>query len=168
MRDPFFERTLVLLWHHDDEGAAGVVVNREAPETIPEILVPGPEGVDLDPFSSTHVAWGGPVQGQAGTVIFRGAVADDLGWNLECGLAVSHSMDILVRLLENREHFLLCLGYAGWGAGQLDDEIVKGGWLWTDADPALVLDVPSDERYDRALATLGLTATSVWMQPIDE
>lgn len=168
MRDPFFEKSLVLLWHHDDTGAIGVIVNRIAEETIFDVLEPFPDGVDVDQVGRTHVALGGPVERGAGTVIFRGEVEDDDGWNIEGGMAVSRSMDVLLRLLQDADRFLLCLGYAGWGPGQLDEEIMQGGWLWTDPDATLILDVPPDERYDRALATLGLTQTSVWMQPIDE
>jgi putative transcriptional regulator len=62
---------------------------------------------------------------------------------------------------------LLCVGYAGWGPGQLDQEVHAGGWLYTDVDPGLVLGAP-EGAWERALATLGLTPTTVWMQPIDE
>lgn len=167
MKDPFFERTVVLVWHHDEEGAVGVVVNRVLEHTLPDVLDP-PDDVDLAPYASTVVAWGGPVETTSGTVVSRSRVPEDEGWNLAEGLGVSRSLDVLMALLRQQDPVLLCLGYAGWGPGQLDEEIRRGGWLYADCDPAIVFDAPADERYDRALATLGLTPAMVWMQPIDE
>lgn len=168
MKDPVFGETVVLVWHHDAEGAIGVVVNREVPETLPDILDTVPDGVDMSVFSKTHVAWGGPVETQAGTVIVNEPIASDVGWNLQPNLSVSRSMDVLNDLLRHPRPFLLCLGYAGWGPGQLDDEIVAGGWLFTDLDADLVFQVPNDERYDHALASLGLSRHTAWMSTIDE
>ena len=84
------------------------------------------------------------------------------------GIGVTRSQDALLRLLEQREPVILCLGYAGWGPGQLDKEIELGGWLWTDCDADIVFGAPPEERYDRALATLGLHASSLWVPPISE
>ena len=167
MRDPFFERTVVLIWHHDEEQALGVVVNRMLDQTVKEVLSP-PDDIDLDRYADAEVAWGGPVERTSGTVVTREFVSEDEGWNVEGGLGITQSLDALLRMLRRQESFLLCLGYAGWGAGQLDEEIQSGHWLWTDCDASLVFDVPAEERYDRALATLGLTRHTVWMQPIDE
>lgn len=158
----------MLVWHHDEDQAIGVVVNRPLQHTLPEVLDLD-EQVDLAHYDRTFVGWGGPVDTAVGTVITPSAVVEDIeGWNLACGIAVTRSQDTLVRLLRRQAPMLLCLGYAGWGAGQLDREIQEGSWLWTDCDRALLFDVPAEERYDRALATLGLTQTTVWMQPIDE
>ncbi|MCB9663385.1 MAG: YqgE/AlgH family protein [Alphaproteobacteria bacterium] len=166
LKDPHFARAVVLLWHHDEEGAIGVVVNRPLDRTLPDVLeLPG--DIDLSWYADTHVTWGGPVEMGSGTVVTPQAVPDDEGWNVD-GIGVSRSMDVLVSLLEAREPLLLCLGYAGWGPGQLDDELQAGGWLWTDLDPKLVFETPHDQKYDRALATLGLTAAMVWMSPVSE
>jgi putative transcriptional regulator len=115
------------------------------------------------------VVWGGPVESRSGTVVTVGPLgSDDEGVQLPNGLAVTHSQDALLRLLAGRVPLMLCLGYAGWGAGQLDKEIEAGSWLWTDGDAEIVFGTPPEQRYDRALATLGLTAGMVWMQPISE
>ena len=71
-------------------------------------------------------------------------------------------------LLAEGVPLMLCLGYSGWTAGQLDKEIELGGWLWTDCDPNIVFEVAAEDRYDTALASLGLTANAVWMPPISE
>jgi len=166
MRDPFFEGTVVLVWHHDEGGAIGVVVNKMLKQAIGDVLEAGPE-VDAM-HTQAPVGWGGPVEPTSGTIVSRVPVGETEGWNLDGGLSVSRSREALTRMLSAHDRFLLCLGYAGWGPGQLDDELSKGGWLWTDCDASLVFEVEAAERYDKALATLGLTRTTVWMQPIDE
>lgn len=166
MKDPFFEKAVVLVWHHDDEGAIGVVINRPLPHKLGEVLE---DGDDIDPaYGGTTVSWGGPVETLSGTVITRASLDEAEGWSLEEGVAVTRSQEALSRLLADKTPIMLCLGYAGWGPGQLDAEIEKGGWLWTDLDPTIVFDVPADDRYDTALAALGLTKSMVWMHPIDE
>ncbi len=168
MRDPFFERTVVLLWTHDEaRGAMGVVINRFLEHLLPDVLDLGEE-VDLTDYGETRVAWGGPVEENTGTVLTpRGLPETHDGWAFP-GIGVSRSPADLVELLQARAPITLCLGYAGWGPGQLDHEIEQGGWLFTDCDPDIVFSTPPEARYDRALASLGLTPTTVWMQPIHE
>lgn len=167
MKDPFFQRTVVLVWQHDEDGAFGVVVNRPLDHDLPEVLAMDPP-TDLAVYAGEKVGWGGPVDTGSGTVITSAGLDPEEGWILPDGVAVTRSQDTLLRLLSERAPILLCLGYAGWEGGQLDREIAEGGWLWTDVSRHLVFEVPPHERYDRALATLGLTAGTVWMQPIDE
>ena len=166
MRDPFFERTVVLLCRHDENGAIGLVVNRETSLTVESVL----EQLSLDVGREVQgtVAWGGPVEPGTGFIIYRGEVSDDDGWDVGERIAVSPSRDRLLETLRTGEPFLLCLGYAGWGPGQLDDEIRRGSWLITEVDHDVVLLRPMEDRYDAALGKLGLTAHSVWMTPIDE
>jgi putative transcriptional regulator len=167
MRDPNFERTVVLLWHHDEEGAIGVVINRPYGHRLPDVLAIA-EDMDLSDYEDNEVGWGGPVETDSGTVVTKADIAEDEGWTVGDGLAVTRSQEALVRLLEDGKPVLLCLGYAGWKAGQLDQEIESGSWLWTEPSAEIVFDEPADTRYERALATLGLTPHNVWMTPIDE
>jgi putative transcriptional regulator len=166
LKDPFFERTVVLLWHHDEQGAIGVVINRMLEHTMSDVLAM-PEPVDLSDYEDNAVGWGGPVETTSGTVITRAKLRKDEGWKVAKDIGVTRSQEALVRLVREGADLLLCLGYAGWGPGQLDNEIAQGGWLWTEPSAELVFDAPVDARYDRALATLGLTPTTVWMKPID-
>lgn len=164
--DPFFERTVVLIWHHDENGAIGVVVNRGLAHGLADVVDLADD--EKDGAIAASVGWGGPVEGASGTVLTRAPVDDDEGWNLSEGISITRSQQQLKRLLVDRHPLVLLLGYAGWGPGQLDKEIAEGGWLWTDADPVLVFDVPVADRYDRALASLGLAADRVWMAPVEE
>ena len=165
LSDPFFERTVVLLWHHDEDGARGVVVNRPMEHTLVEVLEF--DGVDLSPYQENRLSWGGPVDEAGGTVLTPVAIDAEDGFTVP-GLSISQHRSVLQDLVERAAPLKLCLGHAGWGPGQLDSEIATGGWLFTDLDPDLVFLTPPDELYDRALATLGLTAQTVWMRPVDE
>ncbi len=166
MRDPNFARTVILLCHHDREGALGLVINRMTNLSIRELL----ERIDVDTREGgdDQVLWGGPVEQGAGFVVFDGRIEGEAGWNLPGHLAVSPSRQHLQEAIVEGSPYVLCLGYAGWGAGQLDSEIAAGSWLYTEIEPELVLASPVDERYDDALRSLGLTADQVWMMPIDE
>jgi len=167
LSDPFFEGTVILLCQHDENGALGLVVNRGTSlsvQTVVEQL-----GISLDrSFEEHRVSWGGPVEPGAGFIVYRGVVPGDEGWNVAEHLAVSPSRERLIEALAQPHPFLLCLGYAGWGPGQLDREIAAGSWLTADVDPEIVLEIETDERHLRALAQLGLTPEQVWMQPVDE
>ena len=170
MRDPWFERTLVLLCQHNDEGALGLIINREGDVNIQEVIdrlteEHGEFGTLLDGEQLTR--WGGPVGDGAGFVIFSGTVEDGEGWNVG-PVAVSPSLERLNELILSKAPFELVLGYAGWGPGQLAEEIEKGSWLSVDVDPRIVFETPTEQRYEKALAQLGLTPEMVWMKPINE
>jgi putative transcriptional regulator len=170
MRDHWFERTLILLCQHNEEGALGIVINREGPVTITEVLERLREEHDLADTNedAERILWGGPVGEGAGFIVWNGRVDDAEGWNVGSQVAVSPSVERLATLLKDEQGFALCLGYAGWGPGQLDEEIERGSWLAVDVDPAIIFSTPLDQRYDRALGLLGLTANTVWMTPINE
>jgi putative transcriptional regulator len=166
MKDPNFEGTVILLCQHNGDGALGVIVNRPTPFTIGDVV----DQLDVEALviQEHQVLWGGPVERGVGFVIFSGQVPEDGGWNLPAGVAVSPSRDQLMKLIRGQARYHLCLGYAGWGPGQLDAEIATGSWLYTDVDPSLVLTGDVDARYDSALRALGLQASMVWMTPVDE
>ncbi len=165
MNDLLFEETVVLIWHHDADGALGVVINRPTTHRLAEVLDIDSASLDLESYESGSVGWGGPIEHEHGTVVTCGEIEASEGWHLPAGIGVTRSHDALVRLLSNRSPILLCLGYAGWAPGQLDSELRDGAWLWTDCNAQLLFDTPAAQRYDRALATIGLTRHTVWMQP---
>ena len=167
LKDPFFQRTVVLLWHHDADGAIGVVINRPLAHALSEVIDLD-RSLDLSMYEDGLVSWGGPVEAGTGTVIAGVGLEEEDAWILPDNMSVTRSQEVLVRLVRRRVPLVLCLGYAGWGPNQLDQEFEAGGWLSTDMTRELVFDTPPEERYDRALATLGLTANTVWMTPINE
>ena len=166
MKDPNFGGTLVLLCHQDDQGALGVVINRETSLTVSEVV--SQMDVDTDRDLDEQVLWGGPVEQAAGFVVFPGSVTKENGWSINPGLSVSPSRETLEGVLRGEEPYHLCLGYAGWGPGQLENEISTGSWLYIDVDARIVLEHPVGDRYDLALQQLGVPADQIWMIPIDE
>lgn len=159
LRDRWFEGTVVLLCQHDDEGALGLVINRDGPVTIGEVL----ERMDLegDRLGDQATWWGGPVGTGAGFVLWRGQAGAHEGWTVGGEVAVSPSVERLDELVRTGARFHLALGYAGWGPGQLDDEIREGSWIPIDLDPSLVFDAPPQDRWRLALATLGIDPARV-------
>ena len=111
--------------------------------------------------------WGGPVGQETGFVIWKGSANPEEGWNLGNNIAVSPSAEQLGVLVEAGQRFHLCLGYAGWGPGQLDREVGTGSWVYTDIEPTIIFETPLELRYDVALAQRGLTAATLSMQAID-
>lgn len=163
MQDGNFARTVVLLVHHNEDGALGLVVNRPHQVRLGEVSLPGTPRPSL---ARQQALWGGPVEPSVGFVIFRGRCEE--GWELPGGIAVSASRDRLSSLLASGAPFHLCLGYSGWGKGQLDLEFESGSWVYTEASPDLVFGCPAEQCYDLALAKMGLSASSLWMTPVDE
>lgn len=165
MRDRNFERTVVLLCQHDEDGALGLIINRDGPVSLGEVL----ERMDLNMEAPDRpTLWGGPVGAGSGFVLWRGRADPHEGWTLGEEIAVSPSAERLAQLVQSGQRFHLALGYAGWGPGQLEQEMERGSWLWTDPWPELVFDLPMDARYDRALGALGLSAHTVVMNPLEE
>lgn len=177
MDDPFFEKSVVLVWHYDEEGAIGVIINRPISEArergvmpeskalnFPDVLMMD-ASVDLSPYADREVNWGGPVDLESGTILAVGEIAEHEGWTLPNGVAVTRSQDALARLVGERAVLKLCLGYAGWGPGQLDQEIADGGWLFTDVDPHLLFEVAAQQCWEAAIATLGIDSSWISMQP---
>ena len=163
--EPNFIRTVVLMCQHDSTGALGLVINRDGPVSIGDVA----EQLSLDKplLPDDPTWWGGPVGPGTGFVIWRGEVEADEGWNTGAGIAVSPSADRLERLIHNGELFHLALGYAGWGPGQLDEEIAEGSWIYAEVEPEIVLEAAMNERWKTALERLGLEPDLFWSSPAD-
>ena len=128
LTDPNFVRTVVLLVHHDEEGAFGVVLNRLADITVSELL----EKVGLPPFDSDQlVHLGGPVPGPLMVVHGDSALSE---MEILPGVHFAAQRENLERLLQQEEHpYRVFVNHSGWGAGQLEDELKQGAWLTTPA-----------------------------------
>jgi putative transcriptional regulator len=166
--DPNFDRTVVLLALHNDDGALGFVVNRTAPLTLGELLEQaGYEGGHQD---ASRVWLGGPVQPQSGWVVIDDPELKGGDGVIEVGarLRVASSRDAFDRLASDvaqgkahEQRRMVMLGYSGWAPSQLEGEIARGAWLPVPLDESLLFDVEPDKRWERAYALLGLTPTHV-------
>lgn len=158
LADPNFARTVVLLLHHDAEGAMGLVVNRRYGR-VPMADLLRRLGRDTRGASGeTELYYGGPVEPDVGTVLhdagYRGSDTREIG----AGLAATHDPAILEAMARRQgpRQARIVLGYAGWGPGQLESELAQGAWATIPADPELVL-APDPERvWERALARRGV------------
>jgi len=166
--DPNFMHTVVLLVQHDDDGAFGFVINRVTDATLGDLLPDHPELGE----SPLKVHGGGPVGLDTLQVLHRAPRELEGGAPLGAGLFLGVGIDELAGYLaEAREplrQVRLFVGYSGWGAGQLDDELANGSWIPRALDPKIVFsDGPSEAIWRHALRTMGESGAGLASQPPD-
>ncbi len=157
--DPFFHRSVVLLLHHEDEGSFGFIVNRPTGIKVSEIL----KGMDVgwEGGEEAVAYFGGPVQPQLGTVLFSPILEEndpeDTATEIAPGLALTQHIGDLSRLAEAPpDQFRLLLGYAGWGEGQLMEEILRNDWLTAPVSSDLIFAPDAERVWDAALRSVGI------------
>ena len=156
--DPNFDHAVIYLCEHGPEGAMGLVVNRPSDLTLGDLF----EHMAFTPArgapTDQPVFLGGPVQRERGFVLHPPGGDWDASAQIAPDVAVTTSRDIIAALAENRgpERFLMALGYAGWGAGQLEEEMAGNAWLTAPADGTLLFETPIAERWQAAAARLGV------------
>ena len=167
-----FSRSVILLAQYSEEGAMGVVINRELGVTMGELMQQLEMGAPRQP--EVNVMWGGPVEPGAGLVVLSGRSQLPEG---RCVLAVegtdlgvSASRIVLEDVTRGQlpGDFMVCLGYAGWGPGQLDQEISEGSWLMTDLDLGILFGLSPEERWQQCVASLGQALPLLWIPPLEE
>ena len=158
MSDPRFARTVIYMCAHSAEGAMGLVVNRAFEQiSLAELL----QQLEIDATAvddKVAVNFGGPVETGRGFVLHSPDYMREGTLVVTEGVSLTATVDILKAIASGngpRRH-LLALGYAGWGPGQLDSEILANGWLHVDADEELVFGAELDRKWDRAMAKLGI------------
>jgi len=154
MKDPNFEGTVTYICDHNEHGAMGVVINRPLDMTLGEILAQldfGGEDID------SLIYAGGPVQMERGFVLHSPQGEWQSSLKISDGICLTTSKDILEALATEQgpEESLVALGYAGWGAGQLEQEIAENCWLTCLADDAILFRTPHHKKFDSAISLLG-------------
>lgn len=158
MGDPRFNKSVIYLCAHSEEGAMGLVVNREMKElTFPDLL----SQLDIEPAPSTtpiRVQFGGHVESSRGFVLHSPDYLQDSTLVVDDDVALTATVDILRAIADGSgpSSRLLALGYAGWGPGQLDSEIKDNGWLHVQADDDLVFDTDLSSKWERAMTKIGI------------
>ena len=155
MADPNFAKTVILLCDYTDQGAFGLVVNRQMTEPAWQLIRTEPQ-VRIDPDVRLWV--GGPVDLQRTWVLMSDAQGpDDEQREIVPGVLLSVSRELTLQLLQapptSRARVLV--GYAGWGPGQLDKELAASAWLTTLVDPGLIFGVPAEEMWETAIRRFG-------------
>jgi putative transcriptional regulator len=171
--DPNFTRAVVLMIEHNDEGSFGLIINQPSDMTVTSLL----QVLDIDwEGDEQAVVWtGGPVMPTSGWVLHEptgiiGKGASDLQTGLETGgtvdiaegVSLSTSpakLRVLAAEPPCRTRFLL--GYAGWGPGQLAEEMTRGSWLHADIDPELIFETPAERMWESALRKLGVDPEAI-------
>lgn len=167
MADPNFDHSVTYICEHSEQGALGITINRplkmELGEVFEQLSLSGAD----ESLRSLPVLRGGPVQSERGFVIHE--TNHDWEGTTEVGhsIFVTTSQDILSDLASGKgpERLLMALGYAGWGAGQLEDEIRQNAWLTVPASRQLVFETPVEQRWRAAAATIGIDPSSLILQP---
>jgi putative transcriptional regulator len=158
LADPNFSRSVALVCQHDADGAMGVVINRASEYTLGEVF--RQMGIDSedDGLKARQVLAGGPVHPERGFVIHDGAREWDSSLAIANGLYVTTSRDVLEAMArgEGPASATVALGCAGWGAGQLEHELVENSWLTVPADAEVLFALPLEARWQAAAGRIGV------------
>ncbi|RJG40037.1 YqgE/AlgH family protein [Motilimonas pumila] len=168
LKGPYFERSVIYLCDHNEEGAMGIVINIPVDLQLGELL----EQLELPVSSAEHkplkqaVLQGGPVADDRGFVVHTPIAGFSSSLELQHDIMVTTSKDILATLgtSEEPDHYILALGYAGWEAGQLEQEIAENTWLTLPADSNILFHTHFAERWQAAVNSLGI---DVWQLSSD-
>lgn len=159
MGDPRFERSVIFMCSHSEERAMGLIVNKPARDLKFNDLLKQLDIPEAPRSREIRVHVGGPVDYGRGFVLHSPDYhSDDSTMTIEGGYGLTATLDILedISLGEGPERCLLTMGYAGWGPGQLEDEIQRNGWLICDADSDLVFKGANEAKWAGALDLLGI------------
>lgn len=157
--DPNFVKSVTFICEHNQDGAFGLVINNETDATVGEVFAQlDIESRPDNPYIEQKVFVGGPVDTERGLILHRpvGNWASTICQNDDLG--VTSSLDILRDIADDKapEDFMICLGYAGWGAGQLEEEIAANAWLNGPADYDIIFKTPVLDRWQAAAGLLGV------------
>lgn len=149
--------TVIYLCEHSAKGALGLVINRPTDLSLAGLLEKIDLQLEITPDHNATVFFGGPVHTDRGFVLH--SRAQDYSSSIDLGsLALTTSRDVLEAVAQGRgpERVFVTLGYAGWGAGQLENELAQNAWLNVAAQPNIIFDTAPQDRYAAALKLLGI------------
>ncbi len=170
LEDPNFKRGVTLLCQHNADGALGININHATEMQLGDIFSQMEIECDNPKVGETIVLHGGPVQPERGFVLHDGhPQGPESQWEssikLTDGLFLTTSRDVLIDMAkgEGPDNFLIALGYASWAAGQLEEELRENAWLNADADKAIIFHAPLDQRWKKALDSIGVNLNQLSM-----
>jgi putative transcriptional regulator len=164
MKDDRFARSVIYVCAHSEEGAMGLIINQQQPMAFPDLLVQigilkEQEAIRLPPATRDFIIRnGGPVDRSRGFVLHSDDYQVDSSLPVSEEICLTATVDILRAISSGRgpRRALMALGYAGWGAGQLESEIAENGWLTCPASADLLFDTDLDRKYDRVMRMIGI------------
>ncbi len=158
MVDDNFAGSVTLMCQHNDAGAIGITINRLSTFTLGEILAQLQIDCSDEDIRNRPVLEGGPVAPDRGFVVHSPHAGYESSMPVGQDIMVTTSRDVLADIAEGTgpEKYLVALGYAGWGGGQLEGEMLANAWVTVSADTDIVFDLPLPSRFDEALGRLGI------------
>lgn len=158
MQGSGFASTVTYVCEHDEQGAMGLVINRPIGIALAEIFEQLKIGSDDSPHSLDPIYAGGPVQTDRGFILHANNRHWDSTINITDQISLTTSKDILASIAQDEgpEECLVALGYAGWGAGQLEREISDNYWLTAPANSDIIFRTPTENRLEAAAELLGI------------
>ncbi len=159
-----FSHAVVYVCAHNEEGAMGIMVNRPLMDLkLGEVLAQLDIESDKSDLVNRTVYLGGPIQTERGFIIHPAGETWQSTLITGAGLSVTSSQDILMALVEGQgpQEFLVALGYAGWGAGQLEEEVANNFWLTVPADPRILFETAYQNRWEQAVTSLGIDISNL-------
>ncbi len=164
MSDPNFTRGITFICQHSEDGAMGLVVNRLSDYKLGDVLKQMHMPCDREDVAAAPVLVGGPVQPERGFVLHTAGRHEwESSYHINDALAVTTSRDVLAAIAdgEGPAHALVALGFAGWSAGQLEQELRGNAWLTAAASDHILFDTRLDDRWDAAIASLGINPANL-------
>jgi putative transcriptional regulator len=163
LEDPYFSNALVYICEHNEHGALGIIVNRPIDMNLAGLFDKIDIKLEADSLANLPVYFGGPVQLDRGFVLHRpvGQWQSTLAINSEIGLTSSRDVLASVASAGLPAEILVTLGYAGWDAGQLEDELAQNSWLTVPAKASILFDMAPEERLPAAMQKLGISFTQL-------
>lgn len=158
LTDPNFFHTVTYLCQHDKDGALGIVINRSADMKLGEIFKQMDIKVTSLDAAETPVFSGGPVQQERGFVLHTNGGQWDASMPVSDSISLTTSRDILeaIAIGDGPKQYLVALGYAGWGGGQLEREMIDNAWLSTPCGDLVIFDTPIAQRWSAAAGQIGI------------
>ncbi len=163
MMDPNFARTVTYICEHSDQGTLGLVINRPLDINLGDVFAQLElEECDKE-MSARPVLHGGPVHMERGFVIHEAEEHWENSTAINDSIQVTTSRDILTAMANGRgpKRSTVALGYAGWGAGQLEQEILENSWLNTPANAQIIFDTPFADRWQQSAQLLGIDLSTI-------
>jgi putative transcriptional regulator len=166
MADPNFEGSVIYVCEHSDKGALGLVINRPTELTLESLFDKIDLKLEIAPWKDAPVFFGGPVQTERGFVLHQPTGSFSSSLSVGDDIALTTSKDVLEAVArgDGPGKMLVTLGYSGWGAGQLENEIAHNAWLTVAAQAGVIFDTPAEQRFNAALSLLGIQSTQLMGQ----
>ncbi len=163
LNDPHFFHSVTYICEHNAQGAMGIVINQPLDISLADVLTNMGMTAENEQLNTTPVFLGGPVQTDRGFVLHQPPGQWDAMMPITNTTALTTSRDILQAINEGSgpDRSLVALGYAGWGEGQLEHELIENAWLTCPADSAIIFDTPIENRWTAAAASLGIDLTTL-------